>query len=58
VVQQCGLAPEGTVRPLLAEASELTAMLTAGMKRRSKFLVLGFQSLFVFLPQLELLYFS
>jgi four helix bundle protein len=33
VIQRCQLAPAGKVDPLLAEASELTAMLTAGMKR-------------------------
>jgi four helix bundle protein len=33
VIERCRLAPEETVRPLLTEASELTAMLTAGMKR-------------------------
>ena len=33
VIERCGLAPEGSVGPLLAEAHELTAMLTAGMKR-------------------------
>jgi four helix bundle protein len=33
VIQRCQLAPEERIRPLLEEASELTAMLTAGMKR-------------------------
>jgi four helix bundle protein len=33
VIQRCRLAPGGRVDPLLAEAAELTAMLTAGMKR-------------------------
>ena len=33
VIQRCRLAPEERVRPLLEEAGELTAMLTAGMKR-------------------------
>jgi four helix bundle protein len=33
VIQRCKLAPVGRVDPLLAEAKELTAMLTAGMKR-------------------------
>ena len=33
VIERCSLAPEGAVSPLLAEAHELTAMLTAGMKR-------------------------
>ena len=33
VVVRCGLAPAEPVQPLLAEANELTAMLTAGMKR-------------------------
>jgi four helix bundle protein len=33
VIERCSLAPEGAVGPLLAEAHELTAMLTAGMKR-------------------------
>jgi four helix bundle protein len=33
VICRCGLAPAVEVQPLLDEASELTAMLTAGMKR-------------------------
>ena len=33
VIERCRLAPAETVAPLLREASELTAMLTAGMKR-------------------------
>jgi four helix bundle protein len=33
VIERCRLAPAETVGPLLAEAGELTAMLTAGMKR-------------------------
>ena len=33
IIQRCRLAPAETVQPLLAEAEELTAMLTAGMKR-------------------------
>jgi four helix bundle protein len=33
VIQRCRLAPAETVQPLLVEAAELTAMLTAGMKR-------------------------
>jgi len=33
VIQRCELAPAGSVDPLLIEAGELTAMLTAGMKR-------------------------
>ena len=33
VIERCRLAPAETVSPLLTEASELTAMLTAGMKR-------------------------
>jgi four helix bundle protein len=33
VIVRCQLAPQNTVQPLLAEANELTAMLTAGMKR-------------------------
>jgi four helix bundle protein len=33
VIERCRLAPFETVEPLLAEAGELTAMLTAGMKR-------------------------
>jgi four helix bundle protein len=33
VIQRCGLAPDVRTAPLLAEAHELTAMLTAGMKR-------------------------
>jgi four helix bundle protein len=33
VIERCKLAPQQTVRPLLGEAEELTAMLTAGMKR-------------------------
>ena len=33
VILQCNLAAAPVVQPLLAEASELTAMLTAGMKR-------------------------
>jgi len=33
VIQRCRLAPASRVEPLLAEAGELTAMLTAGMKR-------------------------
>ena len=33
VIQRCQLAPEERIRPLLEEASELTAMLTAGMRR-------------------------
>ena len=33
VIERCRLAPAERVQPLLLEASELTAMLTAGMKR-------------------------
>jgi four helix bundle protein len=33
VIRRCGLADPNTVRPLIDEADELTAMLTAGMKR-------------------------
>jgi four helix bundle protein len=33
LIKSCNLASEGTVQPLLTEADELTAMLTAGMKR-------------------------
>jgi four helix bundle protein len=33
VIAKCNLAPPEVVQPLLAEANELTAMLTAGMKR-------------------------
>jgi four helix bundle protein len=33
VSQRCGLASDVRIAPLLAEANELTAMLTAGMKR-------------------------
>ena len=33
VIERCGLAPAERVQPLLLEASQLTAMLTAGMKR-------------------------
>ena len=33
LVNACRLASPQTVQPLLAEANELTAMLTAGMKR-------------------------
>ncbi len=33
VIEQCGLAPAESVQPLLEESNELTAMLTAGMKR-------------------------
>ncbi len=33
VIQRCQLAPADRVDPLLTEANELTAMLTAGMKR-------------------------
>jgi four helix bundle protein len=33
VIQRCRLSPADRVGPLLAEANELTAMLTAGMKR-------------------------
>ena len=33
VLQRCDLAPADTLAPLIAEANELTAMLTAGMKR-------------------------
>jgi four helix bundle protein len=33
VIQRCRLAPTEIVQPLLVEAGELTAMLTAGMKR-------------------------
>jgi four helix bundle protein len=33
MIQRCDLAPKELVQPLLAEAHELTAMLTAGMKR-------------------------
>ena len=33
LIERCRLAPTARVRPLLAEAAELTAMLTAGMKR-------------------------
>ena len=33
LIRACGLCPQETVQPLLQEAHELTAMLTAGMKR-------------------------
>ena len=33
VILRCGLASKESVQPLLMEADELTAMLTAGMKR-------------------------
>jgi four helix bundle protein len=33
VIQRCRLAPAERVQPLLQEASELTAMLTTGLKR-------------------------
>jgi four helix bundle protein len=33
VIVHCNLATEAIARPLMAEANELTAMLTAGMKR-------------------------
>jgi len=33
IIRRCRLAPEETVQPLLMEADELTAMLTAGMKK-------------------------
>jgi len=33
VIQRCRLAPADRTAPLLAEANELTAILTAGMKR-------------------------
>jgi four helix bundle protein len=33
VIEGCKLAPTGRIEPLLREAGELTAMLTAGMKR-------------------------
>ena len=33
VIERCHLAPAERVQPLLLEANELTAMLTAGMKR-------------------------
>jgi four helix bundle protein len=33
IINRYGLTPQHTVQPLLAEANELTAMLTAGMKR-------------------------
>jgi four helix bundle protein len=33
VIRRCGLAQDDVVRPLIKEADELTAMLTAGMKR-------------------------
>ncbi len=33
VIVNCNLAPPKVVQPLLVEANELTAMLTAGMKR-------------------------
>ena len=33
VIERCRLCPAERVQPLLLEASELTAMLTAGMKR-------------------------
>jgi four helix bundle protein len=33
VIKRCRLAPDARVVPLLTEADELTAMLTAGMKR-------------------------
>lgn len=33
VIRRCGLADPETLRPLIKEADELTAMLTAGMKR-------------------------
>jgi four helix bundle protein len=33
IVHRCRLAPEDTVQPLLTEADQLTAMLTAGMKK-------------------------
>jgi four helix bundle protein len=33
VIVRCGLAPIDSVQPLVTEANELTAMLTAGMKR-------------------------
>jgi four helix bundle protein len=33
VIRRCGLAEEEALRPLIKEADELTAMLTAGMKR-------------------------
>jgi four helix bundle protein len=40
VILQCNLAAASVVQPLLAEASELTAMLTAGMKRLHPILLL------------------
>ncbi|MCU1385862.1 MAG: hypothetical protein JWL71_4559 [Acidobacteria bacterium] len=33
LIERCRLAPSECVQPLLVEAGELTAMLTAGMKR-------------------------
>lgn len=33
VIDKCGLAPPVKVQPIMKEADELTAMLTAGMKR-------------------------
>jgi hypothetical protein len=33
VIRRCELAREESVQPLITEADELTAMLTAGMKR-------------------------
>ena len=33
VIQRCDLVPRAEVQPLLNEADELTAMLTAGMRR-------------------------
>ena len=33
VIRRCSLADADTLRPLIKEADELTAMLTAGMKR-------------------------
>ena len=33
VIRRCRFAHEETVQPLIIEANELTAMLTAGMKR-------------------------
>jgi four helix bundle protein len=41
VIRRCKLAPEEIVQPLLDEARQLTAMLTAGMKRLRPIAVAG-----------------
>jgi hypothetical protein len=55
VIRQCDLAPIAEVQPLLNEANELTAMLTAGMKRLHPVLLVLLVAAFVLVLSSEAL---